>query len=97
MIGKTISAYIDVETAQRIEAIAVLEQRKKAQVAGMALKFFAALPDEARAAWIQLSSGSPSQYDLVHQQVLAEMQVEGLGNLATEDDILDVAVSLTQQ
>lgn len=113
MPGKTISAYTDDETVKRIEAIAVQEQRKKAQVAGMALKFFAALPDEARAAWVQLSSGSPTQvtaiaqdigrvllqaqYDLAHQNVLSEMQVEGLGELKTENEILDLAVALTSK
>jgi hypothetical protein len=112
MPGKTISAYTDAETLSRIEAIAIQEQRKKAQVAGMALKFFAALPDEARAAWLQITSRNPAQmnaiaqeisrvllqaqFDLAHQQVLAEIQPLGLGTLDSEDEILDLAVSLTR-
>lgn len=112
MPGKTISAYTDDETVKRIEAIAVQEQRKKAQVAGMALKFFAALPDEARAAWVQITSVNPgvmdgiaqkitrillqAQHDLAQQRVLAEMQTPDLRNRETEDDILAAAVDLTK-
>ncbi|MEB3336103.1 MAG: hypothetical protein VKJ46_01480 [Leptolyngbyaceae bacterium] len=113
MPGKTISAYTDAETVKRIEAIAVQEQRKKAQVAGMALQFFAALPDEARAAWLQMTAGNPAereaiaqeitrvllqaQSDLAHRRILAEMQTQALGALDTEDEILEVAVSLTRR
>ena len=64
MAGKTISAYTDTDTADRIESIAKREDRRKAQIAGTALKFFSILPDEARTAWRQIETfGSPADVD----------------------------------
>lgn len=64
MAGKTISAYTDTDTAARIESIAKREDRRKAQVAGMALKLFSVLPDEARTAWRQIETlGSPAEVE----------------------------------
>lgn len=113
MAGKTISAYTDMDTANRIESIAKREDRRKAQIAGTALKFFSILPDEARTAWRQIETfGSAAdlestiaeitrilidaQYEIATQQLTQEIQPEPLGSLATEDDILHTAVSLTQ-
>ena len=56
MAGKTISAYTDEETSVRVAHLARLENRKKAQIAGMALKFYVELPAEARAAWQEIEA-----------------------------------------
>lgn len=70
MTGKTISAYTDAETAQRIEGIAKREHRKKAQIAGAALKFFVNLPEEARTAWRQIEAlGSPEEIERISQDI----------------------------
>lgn len=64
MAGQTISAYTDSDTVDRIESIAKREDRRKAQIAGTALKFFSILPDEARTAWRQLETfGSPEDLE----------------------------------
>jgi hypothetical protein len=70
MTGKTISAYTDAETAQRIEGIAKREHRKKAQIAGSALKFFVNLPEEARMAWRQIEAlGTPDEIEQIAQDI----------------------------
>jgi predicted transcriptional regulator len=113
MAGKTISAYTDNATAERIELIAQREQRRKAQIAGTAVKFFVGLSDEARAAWLQIEAlGSAveieklkqdiartildAQYQMVHRQIMDEIQTAHLGTLNTEDEILETAVNLTR-
>ena len=70
MTGKTISAYTDLDTAQRLEWIAKREQRRKAQIAGAALKLFVNLPEPARTAWHQLEAlGSSEDLDRVSQEL----------------------------
>jgi predicted transcriptional regulator len=70
MTGKTISAYTDAETANRIESIAKLEHRKKAQIAGSAVKFFVNLPEEARTAWRQIEAlGTPVEIERISQEI----------------------------
>lgn len=70
MAGKTISAYIDTETANRVAYIARIEQRKPSQIAGMALKLFVELPPEARAALWQIEAlGSPADMEAVMQEI----------------------------
>lgn len=112
MAGKTISAYTDPETANRVAYIAKLEHRPQAQIAGMALKLFVSLPSQARAALWQIEAlGNDAdleevmreitrtllhaQYKIAHRQVLEQMEVENLGQLDTEDEILSAAVKLT--
>jgi predicted transcriptional regulator len=56
MAGKTISAHLDTETADRISYIAKIENRRTSQIAGMALKFFISLPPEARVALWQIEA-----------------------------------------
>ncbi len=69
-MGKTISAYTDVETADRIERIAKCEHRKKSQIAGSALKFFISLPTEARTAWQQIEAlGTPEEIERISQDI----------------------------
>ncbi len=70
MAGKTISAYTDAQTANRIELIAQREHRKKAQIAGTAVKFFVGLPEEARAAWRQIEAlGTPEEIEQISQDI----------------------------
>jgi hypothetical protein len=70
MAGKTISAYTDAETAHQIESIALREHRKKAQIAGAALKFFVGLPEEARTAWRQIEAlGTPEEIERISQDI----------------------------
>ena len=95
MAGKTISAYTDLETADRIESIAQREDRRKAQVAGTALKFFSKLPDEARSAWRQIEAfGTPADLDqtlmeitriLIHAQY--EMAVQNMAQEAKTEHL----------
>ncbi|NJN37938.1 MAG: hypothetical protein HC790_03125 [Acaryochloridaceae cyanobacterium CSU_3_4] len=70
MTGKTISAYTDADTANRIEWIATRENRKKAQIAGSAVKLFVNLPTEARTAWRQIEAlGSPEEIEQISQDI----------------------------
>ncbi|MHC5854300.1 hypothetical protein [Nostoc sp.] len=70
MAGKTISAYTDTETASRVSYIAKLEHRPTSQIAGMALKFFACLPAEARAALWQLEGmGSTADFEEISREI----------------------------
>lgn len=63
-MGKTISAYTDAETASRVAALAKLEHRPQAQIAGQALKLFVHLPKEAHDALRQIEVlGSPEDFD----------------------------------
>lgn len=113
MVGKTISAYTDPETALRVGTIAKVERRSTAQIGGMALKLFVSLPKEAREALWQIETLSTGQeweslisevtrtvlnfqYRLATEQVIKQMKIEGIGDLDSEDDILEAAVSLTR-
>lgn len=70
MTGKTISAYTDTDTATRIEWIATREHRKKAQIAGSAVKLFVNLPEEARTAWRQIEAlGTPDEIERISQDI----------------------------
>ena len=70
MAGKTISAYTDEKTASRVTDIARVEQRKPAQIAGMALKFFVGLPSEARSALMQIEAlGSAADVEEAMREV----------------------------
>jgi predicted transcriptional regulator len=60
MSGKTISAYTNEPTANKLSEIAKRERRKKAQLAGMAIEFFVSLSPAARDAWLQIiTNGEP--------------------------------------
>jgi hypothetical protein len=61
MAGKTISAYTNEQTADRIRYIAKAEHRKPAAVAGMALELFAELPTEARSSWSEIQTLGTSE------------------------------------
>jgi hypothetical protein len=38
-----------------------------------------------------------AEYKLIHAKVMAEMQIDHLGSLTTEEEILSVAVSITKR
>ncbi|CAO3352722.1 hypothetical protein [Azospirillum melinis] len=64
MPARTISAYADEETARVVEQIAELEDRSPAQIAAAALRFYARLPSEARAAFRRLEKlGTDEELD----------------------------------
>ncbi|MDP5017896.1 MAG: biofilm development regulator YmgB/AriR family protein [Dolichospermum sp.] len=70
MAGKTISAHIDTETANRVTNLATMEQRRTSQIAGMALKFFVGLPPEARAALWQIEAlASPADFEEITREI----------------------------
>lgn len=105
MAGKTISAYTDEETSVRVDQIARLENRKKAQIVSPALKFYVGLPSEVRAAWQEIEAigdrdlREETKRELVRVFVnarykLAEQQV--VKQMKTEEDIWDAAVELTR-
>ena len=56
MSGRTISAYTDDITAQRIATLAKVEDRSTGQIAAAALRLYANLPSEARQALRQLEA-----------------------------------------
>lgn len=56
MSGRTVSAYTDEATAERVARIAKLEDRPVGQVAGAALRLYAMLPAEARDALRQMEA-----------------------------------------
>ena len=56
MSGKTISAYTDKQTAEKIDYLAKIEQRTPSQIMAIALKFFVKLPQSAREAWYQIEA-----------------------------------------
>jgi predicted transcriptional regulator len=60
MSGKTISAYTNEQTANKLSEIAKRESRKKAQLAGMAIELFVSLPPAAIDAWLRVvANGEP--------------------------------------
>uniref|UniRef100_B8HZ89 Uncharacterized protein n=1 Tax=Cyanothece sp. (strain PCC 7425 / ATCC 29141) TaxID=395961 RepID=B8HZ89_CYAP4 len=70
MSGKTISAYTDTATAERVAALAKLEGRSTAQIGGLALKFFTRLPVEARTALHQIELlGEPGDLEAVLRDI----------------------------
>jgi len=70
MAGKTISAYTDAETANMVEQISRVEQRKPSQIAAAALAFYVRLPVEAHAALRRLEAiGTPEDLNLMRREV----------------------------
>ena len=60
MSGRTISAYTDDATAQRISSLAKMEDRSTGQIAAAALRLYVTLPPEARQAIRQLEATESS-------------------------------------
>jgi predicted transcriptional regulator len=56
MSGRTVSAYADEETAEKVAEMARLEDRSPAQIAAAALRLYVRLPAPAREAWRRLEA-----------------------------------------
>jgi|ERR1039457_2252925 hypothetical protein len=56
MAGRTISAYTDDVTAQRVATLARMEDRSTGQIAAAALRLYTNLPTEARQALRQIEA-----------------------------------------
>lgn len=70
MPARTISAYADEETARVVEQIAELEDRSPAQIAAAALRFYARLPSEARAAFRRIEKlGTEADLDTLTRAI----------------------------
>lgn len=105
MSGRTISAYTDDATAQRIAALAKMEDRSTGQIAAAALRLYVNLPSEARQAIRQLETmESPAVMESVKYamtRILIDAVYAGAhrrliaqmpeGEYDTEEDILNEA------
>lgn len=70
MPGQSLSAYVDDETAAAVEEITKATGVKKANFGGRALKFYAALSDDARRALTGIeNSGTPQEKEFVMREV----------------------------
>lgn len=113
MSGVTVSAHTSQEIVARLDAIAKAERRNRSQVVGMADLFVELPPSVREAWLKLSNTGSEQQmkalmdniartivdarYQIAHDRVIAEMNIEHLEPLATEDDILAAAVNLTER
>lgn len=62
MAGKTVSAYVSDDLAESVALEAGREERSPGQVAALALRFFMALPCDARASMVALDNlGTPDE------------------------------------
>jgi len=81
MAGRSISAYIDDETAASLDEITRATGVKKANFSGRAIKFYAALSEEARRALAGIDNlGQPQDRQFVAREVtrvlaLAHMRI----------------------
>jgi hypothetical protein len=62
MAGKTLSAYVSDDLAESVSLEARREERSPGQIAALALRFFMALPRDARASMVALDNlGTPDE------------------------------------
>lgn len=62
MAGKTLSAYVSDDLAESVTLEARREERSPGQIAALALRFFMALPRDARASMVALDNlGTPDE------------------------------------
>lgn len=62
MAGRTVSAYVSDDVAESVALEAKREERSPGQVAALALRFFMALPRDARASMVALDNlGTPDE------------------------------------
>lgn len=88
---KTISAYVDQETIERIAQLAKLEYRSRSQIAAMAIKLGAVLPPEAWSDLLQINNwGFEADWQVIGQeiaQVLSDYHYRLIKNkMATQVD-----------
>ena len=61
MAGRTISAYIDDATAEKVETISVREGVNKARFTGNALRFYTSLSSDARRALLAIDASATAE------------------------------------
>ncbi|MBE9249180.1 hypothetical protein IQ226_08375 [Dolichospermum sp. LEGE 00240] len=70
MTEKTISADLDIETAEQISALSQMENRSTSQIASAAIKLGAMLPHNAWSALLQLNGvASEAQWQEISQEI----------------------------
>ncbi len=111
-MGRTVSAYVTDELAESVALEAKREDRSPAQIAALALRFFIALPRDARVSLAALESlGTESERRLALNEVARALNVaefemtcrrmEGQANTlvsdhASDEELDDAAVILTR-
>jgi hypothetical protein len=79
MPGKSISAYVDDETAAAVDQITTMTGVKKANFGGRALKFYAGLSEDARRALTGIeSAGTPQDRQFVMREVTRVLAIAHL-------------------
>ncbi|MGI0482058.1 hypothetical protein ACN4EE_14890 [Geminocystis sp. CENA526] len=70
MAGKTLSAHVDLETAERITSVSKLENRSLSQIASASIKLGSMLPPNAWSVLLQLSNtASKTQWQEIAQDI----------------------------
>jgi hypothetical protein len=112
MAGRTVSAYVPDDLAESVALEARREERSPGQIAALALRFFMALPRDARASMIVLDNlGTPDERRQAMNEVartlnaaefemtcrrIADRALALVPNDASEDERDPAAVSLTK-
>jgi hypothetical protein len=112
MAGKTVSAYVSDDVAESVALEARREERSPGQVAALALRFFVALPRDARASLIALNNlGTPDEQRRAMNEVartlnaaefdmtcrrMADRALELVPNDASENELDAAAMALTK-
>ena len=79
MPGKSISAYVDDETAAAVDQIANMTGVKKANFGGRALRFYVGLSEDARRALTGIeSAGTPQDRQFVMREVTRVLAIAHL-------------------
>jgi hypothetical protein len=93
MSGRTVSAYADETTAQRIAQLARVEARSPAQIAAAALRLYVSLPTEAHQAFRQIEAmESPAVIDSV-QRAMTRVLIDGVYDAARQRALSQMHVS----
>jgi hypothetical protein len=70
MAGKTIPARVDEDDASRVENFTTNEDRTPAHLVEAATKFYLALPEQARSAWMKIQvMGKPEEVNAALREV----------------------------
>lgn len=70
MAGKTLSAHVDLETAERITSVSKLENRSLSQIASASIKLGSMLPSNAWSVLLQLNNNaSKAQWQEIGQDI----------------------------
>jgi predicted transcriptional regulator len=78
MAGKTVSAHVDAETAQRLANLARSESRSASRIAAEAIRFYTQLPSLAHDSLRRFQSyASAESYDLMMREIAREIAWAG--------------------